>query len=1576
VTVKIEMVQPIIAMATRRLATPIRKARLNVVFGVIALGKALVGRLLLSAGALLKDGLAKRSARNRAMKGEDLSSQGSLEHIVKAELVKLAASSALPQELQNDFFRAWLLTEECLERFVEVLIAQAGGDPALAQRARDDLARRYEQTTGETRKLAIGPLNLVVSHVYGQLKATEPARQVLNSALALRSAAQLHGLRHPELRPFPSDADLDRLRTVSARLLEAGRATWKMPKFVASLTLEANEDNDDKEVRPVTTGQLVQAIEDGDNLVLFGDGGIGKTTFLLELASVCALKAGRRTPLYVDAAIWARAGVNVLDYLASTPPAQALGVTSGDLAKFAESGSLALLVNGWNEIPAERKSFCRETFKILTTTAPALAVAVASRTSHDTASLRSPRRIIVRGLTWPGQSAVIRSELNEGSADELLEVLAKDTRLRHAARSPLILRGLIAQAQAGAKTSSNVYDILGAVVATLEGNDQRQLTLVDAPVFGMQTRYLEELAFSLNARGNTNLSREEALSAIGAAAAHLVEERLLGTVPHPPSVLDILASHHVLHVQDGLVRFAHQRFQEYFGASRLLRAGGPTDELTRRLGDAVNEPAWADSLELVAARLKAPSGSGAARARLVQAAEAVDLAYACELAGLCAFSESDDTALHARLVSRVNELSASPLRQVKDLAVACQIASRLPAFSENLWALFESDEQQTRLHSHRLNGSRVSLTQLGPQAEARINAWPSERRSEFLHEVASNSENYDFIVRAAVADSDPDVRAAAISALFWSYPASTAAVNAWLNAPLEVQTKHDLVGYIAYGLEQGSVAGDQIREHLRVIGASEISDVACVQLALAFPAEVGSTAMDVVLARLRNEEQQGSPEQLISIAEAHAPDRLRALALDLVAGQRGMPQWAGELLLGETPEMRELAFETAWKALMAGEVRRLSPELVGPLSSMPQTRRSVAAWLRHCVERRSKLSDSEQERGREVGYLLAHAPGDDLLGVVMELGAEASYEESVELTELLLTRVSRGDGSVSGANPWLPESEQFTRLFDLFGGKREEARNPQDRLFTLLACIASHVSPAEFGPLLLEALRRHLDAWTAYRALLDEWLNRPSSPRPNNPSLGNYIISALTRWGMDALPGVLQLLSHPNASDLVPQAIGCIASLPWTSTKKQAFSSVNTDIQDGRQRRDAGRVLQQPSPAYQPVTDDAARALAGLLNVEVDRQLAERKENPKWNAKQGEYQVGNLVGILANLPSLEIVAPVTRALGSGLLGLYGFVGAVRALTRQGWVFSDAGVVGGFEALYERETSPVWVHESTRYALAEFSQLMFLVEPPTHLKLPLGHYVGQWQRFAHPSEIMRVLGDMRTERAWPLLLALGTELSTKGKVPEELPYALASALSSSHFAAFARLVADGTLLSWCRDAWTVERIAPAVAEVVKSNPEYLDLLIDSWRKSASPLGDALLAEVLIRVGVGDEKRWELGLEALDAGRASDPNMPAHRMLKSMFKLQVPLGENQFEVYPKACKPLRLELYRRAKVGGDVGLAARRILASLECDRREGERPSDEPRHPDPDDGLPWTSVLSLPGNDQANTKASTTAKLAA
>jgi hypothetical protein len=134
------------------------------------------------------------------------------------------------------------------------------------------------------------------------------------------------------------------------------------------------------------------------------------------------------------------------------------------------------------------------------------------------------------------------------------------------------------------------------------------------------------------------------------------------------------------------------------------------------------------------------------------------------------------------------------------------------------------------------------------------------------------------------------------------------------------------------------------------------------------------------------------------------------------------------------------------------------------------------------------------------------------------------------------------------------------------------------------------------------------------------------------------------------------------------------------------------------------------------------------------------------------------------------------------------------------------------------------------------------------------------------------------------------------------------------------------------------------------------LIDSCRKSASLPADALLGGVLSLVE-GEEGKWQaLCLDALDAGRAMHAGMPAHHMLMGMFTSKVKIAENEFEITEKSCNSLRKQLYQRAKADGNNAYSARCILASLECIRRKGARPNDELRHPEPNDGVPWTNSL--------------------
>ena len=1517
------------------------------------LGKALVDW----AKGPVTDWLARRRANNRANQGEDLARQGSLEYLVKVELAKLATSGKLPSELQSDQFRKWVLQSDNAELFLEVLIAEAGNQPELARQAEERLAADYERIVGDTRKLAAGPIALVVSGVYGQLQATEAGSRALRTALDTRNAANLHRLTHPDSPGFPTDADLVRARALASKLLEVGKKSWKMPPFVAPLNLEVHEKQEGEEPRPTNADELVSVVTEGGSLLLCGEGGVGKTTLLLDLCSACMNERYRRIPLYVDAAVWARANPNLLEYIANTPSAQLHGVTSIELAKLAEAGYLTIMLNGWNEIPASRKVVCRDSFNQLTAAVGAINVVVASRTSNDAASVRVAMRVEVHGLTWEGQSAVIRKELGEDGATPLLELLAKDTRLRYAARSPIILRGLIEQARKGAIASPSVFDLLNAVVQVIEEDDQRALVLNEGPVFGLQRHYLEELACKLNSRQAIDLSHEETLPVISSAGTQLVKRGLLGSLPQPATVLNVLGSHHILHIEDGVVRFAHQRFQEYFAAARLYRECVEGADPPGLLSAAVNQPAWGDALMLVAGKLKREKDA-VGRVRLVKAAVGLDLGFACDLAGICALSDADDSELHSYLVARVIELTESPLREAQDLGVACQIASGFEAFAEKLWLHLESTDRQTRLHTYRLNGSGISLAQLGSGAEERVGGWPSERRVEFMHELAKNADNYDFVVRMARTAPDRAVRAAAISALFWHFPASEAPIQAWLDAPIEVQTEQNLLNYVEYAQEQGH-AGEAVRERLRAIASSDTSDNAQLRLALVFPNEVGLRALDAVFARLGNVEHHGNDAPLVSIAQANAPERLLSLAKELVLGVRATPEWVSAYLKGAPTEVRTTLFEQAWSALHGEGFKNRSAKVVGPLADRQQTERSVVEWLRYSLDRREKRTDAEHEMDRQLGYLLANAPGNDLLHVVMERGKSASYDEAVLLVELVLTRVGSDDGRESKPDQWLPSTDEVRRLVALFRQKTEVAEVRQDKVFVYLSCIASRVEPAEFGALILEACRRHLEAWTTYRELLNHALKTPLSPRLNNPSLGNYVISALAKCGLDVLPDLIKLMAHPSAMELIPDAIGRIVSLPWASKRDRLFSSVATDIQEGAQRRQLGRSLRQPGDTFQQTTDEAARVLGQKLTELVAELLEEQSKAEKWNGRQAEYRIRRLVGIVANMPSFEVVVPLNRALASGLADVWGAVDALRGLVRQGLFITEAEVVGQLEALYQETASAEWLDEQTRYVMAEFSALLYCVSPPSILTKPLSHYLVLWRKFSYLSEVIRNLGAMRSEAAWPSLLEMARELAAKGQPPEEISFALVSALTPGHLTEFFALVADRTLLSWCGNAWTMKRIAPSVAAVIGEDPRYIEAFLEACRCAKSPAADALAGEVLSHAKGSEARCQRFLLDAIDAERVADSNVPAYGMLLAMFKLNVPMsGEGQYEIYPNASNELRAQLYARAKGAGPAAATCRRLLASVECQRREEGRPIDELRHPDPNDGLAWTDALAI------------------
>ena len=218
---------------------------------LIVFFKMSAGKALSKLGNLTGEWIAKRKASKKANRGEPLAMESGLYNLVKKELEKLAKGNKLTAELKFDQFRDWLLFGDNPKHFTTVLIARAGDDSDVAIKAEEQLTGSYERVTQESRKYAPGRIEIVVNLVYGQIIATPQGKQSLELALAHRNTALLQ--KQTEQLKFPSDPDIVRARAMAKKMLDVGKISWKMPDYVAPLTLFYMKHHTPKEQTPPMT---------------------------------------------------------------------------------------------------------------------------------------------------------------------------------------------------------------------------------------------------------------------------------------------------------------------------------------------------------------------------------------------------------------------------------------------------------------------------------------------------------------------------------------------------------------------------------------------------------------------------------------------------------------------------------------------------------------------------------------------------------------------------------------------------------------------------------------------------------------------------------------------------------------------------------------------------------------------------------------------------------------------------------------------------------------------------------------------------------------------------------------------------------------------------------------------------------------------------------------------------------------------------------------------------------------------------------------------------------------------------
>ncbi len=1172
-----------------------------------------------------------------------------------------------------------------------------------------------------------------------------------------------------------------------------------------------------------------------------------------------------------------------------------------------------------------------------------LAFVVTTRSRQEFPRLNEVQYLQVLGLTWKEQVAAIKSALSPDAAKTLLEVLAKHSGLRRDTRSPLILRGVLDMAVAEDVASASTLDLIGAAVASFERNPQHASAMAARPLDGRARAYLQAIAFELTRTLRLEFPRDDALRALAPVALKLQADGLLLAPPHLPDVLSALVAHHVLQEDEGSIRFAHQRFQEFFAAQQVLEDCATHKQSRDALKIALRNAGWDEVLQLVAQKLR-PESTRAQRLVLVAEALSVDLGLACDLAGESGFGRGDDAELYESCVRMLRELSSSTLEEVRGLATCFQIASRWPVFADQLWPLLESDDQQVRLTTYRLSRAGISLRQLGEQATERIAAWPEERQSEFIHEVADNPDNVPYLEDVARSGHSASLREAAISALLWNYPASEVGLRSWAEAPDNIRI--ELLGHVSDILERVPVPED-IQQALAQL-ADTLDDKQQVQFVREFPSRATAKAVPGLLAHLRAANDRNDDDtQVLSAAMKLAPVELLELTTQLATSRGRLPQWVWRALEGQSVEALMDLRRALVARLIGDDWANTDASLAGAIATPDSTELVLDAWLAAEAEARTSTEPKKHDKPRHLQDALLATPDSVLMKAVSTRVRTATYAQATELVELLLQRVQQ-EPSLMRPNiePWSPEVDELRHLHSAVGGLTKPD-DGQDALRAYLASLCAKKHAPQFESFIFEVFEHQLELWSAHARTMEGWNHR--QPRPTNPYLGQYVSNAAAALGFAAVPKLLSLATHPQAKQLVPETLVRIVTAPWhEGSEKAIFSgSVSNAINEGRRRTQLGRVSLQPTDATQAVTDQVAEYFSSELKVRLAQAAVDT------DRRKAGYAIGEWAKFASKVPSPVVIPALLEALGCGLVPRYPTVDIAKSLLRAGARIAVPQVVLHIETLLETDTAQ-WVPNSEWYSVGELAALLVCAVPDELLSKPWAHWYEVWLKFSHEHSVLDACRSGACLRAWDILEPRLTVASRDSR--ERAAEAMLSSVDAQSFPRLLGHVRSGALFTHVGSLWRLEQLTPKVVSLMRGNQDGTAAFVEACRACPAPEADAYLVQVLESLGVSRETQGEYLLESLDAGRIASMHSPGMSAMRRIFASRCELGQSMYEVLPAACNDLRRALYERAKLDGSPGQLARRFLADLEAGRREGGRPDEEPRHPDASDNREWTRAL--------------------
>lgn len=1460
-----------------------------------------------------------------ALQGGGSIERTTVEGQVAAALERLVRERWLDPKTKVAPAKEWLVHPETQADMTDYVVARMGQSDSLAASSLERMSHGYAKATFEAPQLAEGVVRAAAAYICEKVQAT----QEFVSANVMELVAEARERK----RAVDVGFDAKVLYEAAMDLLNQAPKTANLIEERVPAVLNIDDGKHERKRLDITG--LARLLCERRLVVVAGEGGIGKTTALVELGQFMLDHHALPVPLFISAASWSRSNQPLLDYLAGLGGVLRSGIDVRGLSKLLAQGKVAVLVNGWNEIPADLKGTAHSRGEDFVSAHPAVLVVCTSRRAEGPFAACPGANVSVVEFSWERQLSLVKVALPPDQADRLLARLQSDATLRLAARNPLVLSSAVRLAQAGQEIPNSLFELLEAVQPLLERTSARELVLRDSPVWGFHREYLRDLARAMTLAGAVDLTTKEALQVVGSTLAGLRSRNLVINV-EPVQVLEALCDTHVLHRDEAgrTVRFAHQRFQEFYAATWLLEQLSVENltEVTKSslVRDVFNWPAWTESLLLAANKLAGAPGEQ--RSLLVGLALHADLTLASELAGAVRM-EAGEGAPFSALADEIRRMRASPVEAAKDHALSCMAMCRSSTFAEELTELIEAgDRQSIWAVVNDVNG--ISVHSFQYNLADRYRAWNPDQREAFVGALGRQPENLPFLIEVAAADSHPKVVERAISTLAWSFPASDAAADAWFAASDDVKVAHD-----AFHAMLSIAAARRFPEVLKEVQrlASERgADNLVLSLAREVSPKQRGFAVEVTKKVLR-ESKRHVDDLDVAIVETYDRASLLTIAEEHMLTHYTSAAWVIDHLDRCSADERHAAFDRLLPKALAAPASHLDASSIGSLAS-PQ-------HLSQILERLLGLdhsSDEDQDTARLLERMLSGAMTDALAGAVLAQPITSDVRVFRRMVEPLQhSRSIERYGTQTKEEPRRLPRAAVEELLNRYWELTESDDVPENGAKAALCVLMAASDPTYFEDRILEGLRLEV---RRRNTVVDMRRRQPPG------GYGWEFERAAIACGSPMAKRLEPLLSDRDEGGVVRGVMREIALKQWSRSKFDG----RLDMQARRSRLEAGRILRQRDPEQQAWTDTLAIAVVSLLETIVDQEVSARENlfHRRWW----------LMTTLASLPTAVGQEVLKKCLVRPDAPRDRFIYALNWQVSQGANIVAHDLVAALRTKFrERLDTKEWLDPRQDTTLEDLAALHFFIDSTAFSANDLNATVDEWVAKARPYVIAEKLREIGTPTALQQLFRLAK--AGVFKHSDQVAYAfLYSNIPSEDLFAMAL---DGSLFALLDGYHAQKAVARQLTEYIGNNRGRLHEVLEACSRQRDSVALELAVDLLRELPEPDDRSLDYLQDYLDLAGRGMIRLDLHSLAGLFEHREAVEGSSSMQnVSSKACNHLRRQLFGMVTQRIPASRVAADLLLAVESIRFRYGRPVDEPRHPNLASGHAWPQALgeclSLPG----------------